>query len=63
VVEPTTRKVMLMTNDKPPSDTILIRNYFFEGMKAKEIAEELKQLSDEEKAALAEGIRNGTLTY
>jgi len=54
---------MLMTNDKPPSDTILIRNYFFEGMKAKEIAEELKQLSDEEKAALAEGIRNGTLTY
>lgn len=54
-----------MAGEKTTSDLVLIKDYFGyrEGTGAGEFLKELKALSPEDKAQLAEGIRNGTLTY
>lgn len=41
----------------------LIASVFKGDMALKDFAEELKQLTAEDKEQLAEGIRNGSLTY
>ena len=45
------------------SDIQVLAAYFCEGEPAKSKLEAIKGLSAEEKKQLAEGIRNGTLTY
>ena len=50
-----------MTNEKPKSDLILIKEFF--GMSATETMQETKALTPEDKKQLGDGIRNGSLTY
>lgn len=47
------------------SKTKVIKEFFGykEGQGLREFAEEFKALSEQDKAQLAEGITNGTLTY
>jgi len=60
-------RIKLMGNvtdpDKPKSDMIVIRDFFFEGVKTSVFGAEYKQLDGEAKKELADGIRNGTFTY
>lgn len=46
-------------------DVTMIKKYFFseENIPAREFMEQYKALTDEDKAELAEGIRNSSLTY
>ena len=46
---------------KPQSNTVAIARYF--GINGKDAMDQLKQLSDDEKQQLGDGIRNGSLTY
>lgn len=48
-------------NPKAPSDMALVRTFF--GMKLQEMKSEWTPLSDSDKADLASGLRDGTLTY
>jgi len=50
-----------MTDDKPKTDAVLIKEYF--GMSASETIAALKQLTADDKKQLGDGIRNGSLTY
>ena len=53
-----------MTNEAEPTNMILIKRFFFnEGKPVSEFSFQYKQLTDEDKEQLGEGIRNGTLTY
>lgn len=47
--------------DKEPSNIVTIAKFF--GLKGATAVKELKELNDDEKNQLAEGIRNGSLTY
>ena len=50
--------------DRGPSDISIISKFFFDGTtKATEKLAEMKKLTPQDKAQLAEGIRNGSLTY
>ena len=50
-----------MSEEKTPSDVITVKEFF--GMTAQEAVKELKTLPAEDRQKLAEGIRNGSLTY
>jgi hypothetical protein len=50
-----------VTDQPVKSDAILVKEFF--GMTAGEAIKELKQLAPGDKQQLAEGIRNGSLTY
>jgi len=56
-----------MTEEAPkkPGTTKILKEYFGmrPGTKLADFAAELKELSDEEKEQLAEGISNGSLNY
>lgn len=45
------------------TDAILIKNFFLEKMSSREALDEIKQLNDEDKKQLGDGIRNGSLAY
>lgn len=49
--------------EKPMTDMVAIKLYFFEGVPAGKFAPEYKALTMDDKTQLGEGIRNGTLTY
>lgn len=48
---------------KTPSDTIVLKRFFFADERASVVARELSALTGDEKGALAAGIRNETYTY
>jgi hypothetical protein len=52
-------------DEKPQSDVVILKNYFGyrEGDGLAQFSAELKSLSPEDKDKLADGIRNGNLTY
>jgi hypothetical protein len=52
-----------MPEKKEASDMVVIRNYFFPGAPAGVVLAEVKKLTDQDKKQLADGIRNGSLTY
>lgn len=52
-----------MTDSSGLTDMAAIRHFFYPDSPIKEFSPQYKALSDDEKAQLAEGIRNGTLTY
>jgi hypothetical protein len=52
---------MTATAKKPPSDMVVIKQFF--GMNASEAMAEVKKLTAEDKAQLAGGIRAETMTY
>lgn len=52
---------MTTTTTRQPSNTVAIARFF--EITGKAAMEALRTLTNEEKEALGEGIRNGTLTY
>lgn len=56
---------MTTTATKPKSDMLTIKEFFGtrEGETLQDFAKEIRALSDQDKAQLAEGIRNETFTY
>lgn len=52
-----------MSNEKPTSDVMVLKAFFFPEATASEGVKILSGLSREDKVALAEGIRDGSLTY
>lgn len=54
-----------MAEDKKPGAAVVLKKYFelLPGQKMIDFMEELKQLTPEDKAQLAAGIEDGTLTY
>lgn len=58
----------MANEEKPRSDMQVIREFFYKDENGKlaptsVFGPEYKALSDQDKSDLAEGIRNGTLTY
>jgi hypothetical protein len=54
---------MNISDAQKPGDMKVIREFFFDGVPVSQFSTEYKALSAEDKAELAEGIRNGSLTY
>ena len=52
-----------MTITDPKKAKIVVKNFFFKGVPAKELLEEFRKLTDQDFLELANGIQDESFTY